>query len=267
MMRLELRILGALLVLISASAVTSGAHRLEKPISYVLQYSQPGRERIKLTITLPDSLRTPITLVMPRAIPMGYGEQRFDRYVEALIAVANTGEPLPVQRVEGPRWRIDRDNARLSHLEYEVDLARMEREIHSAADSSRVRSGYLGLLGYSIFAYLEGLEHRSISLEIRGPAGWPIFSTLAPRVPHTNAFLTVEAANFYALADSQVAMGPKLQVQRFPGTVPLFVALYAEGEVDLELEGKLSLDAMERLIAYFGNAPFKHYTVHVELLR
>jgi predicted metalloprotease with PDZ domain len=198
---------------------------------------------------------------------MGYGEQRFDRYVQSVTAVSNTGEPLLVQRVEGPRWRIGRDNARLSHLEYEVDLARMEREIYSAADSSRIRPGYLGLLGYSIFAYVKGFEDRLIRLHINGPAGWPIFSTLAPRAPPTNLAFTVEAANFYVLADSQIAMGPKLQVQRLPGTVPLFVALYAEGEVDLELEGKLSLDAMEQLIAYFGNAPFKHYTVQVELLR
>jgi predicted metalloprotease with PDZ domain len=51
------------------------------------------------------------------------------------------------------------------------------------------------------------------------------------------------------------------------GTVPLFIAIYSEGDVDIDLEGKLSLEAMERLIDYFGSAPFKHYSVHIELLR
>jgi predicted metalloprotease with PDZ domain len=245
----------------------TGEVRQEKLISYSLRYSEPGTERIRITIALSEPPTASLTLIMPRAIPMGYGEQYFDRYVESVAAFSNSGEPLPVERVEGPRWKIGRDGSRLERLEYEVNLARMEREIYSAADSSKIRTGYVGLLGYSIFGFLEGFESHSISLKIDGPSGWPIFSTLDPRVPPVSSAFTVQAANFYALADSQIALGPKLQVQRLPGTVSLFVAFYTEGEVDIELEGKLSLEAMERLVAYFGNAPFKHYTVHVELLR
>jgi predicted metalloprotease with PDZ domain len=156
---------------------------------------------------------------------------------------------------------------RVRRIEYEVNLARMEREILGASDSSRVRPAYVGLLGYSIFAFVDGFEDRPVRLEIEGPAGWPIFSTLAPQLPAPTGSTAAQAASFYLLADSQIVMGPKLQLQRLTGSVPLFVALYAEAEVDIELHGKVALEAMEKVIAYFGAAPFPHYTILIELLR
>ena len=49
--------------------------------------------------------------------------------------------------------------------------------------------------------------------------------------------------------------------------MPLFLAVHAEGAVDVELVGRLVAETMEQVIAYFGEAPFAHYTVHMELLR
>jgi predicted metalloprotease with PDZ domain len=198
---------------------------------------------------------------------MGYGEQQFDRYVDPVLAFSDAGSPMQVQRTDGPRWTIGKEGARVGHLEYEVNLARMEREILGASDSSRVRTAYVGLLGYSIFAFVEGFENDSIRLQIDGPADWPIFSTLAPQLPAATGSTATQAASFYVLADSQIAMGPKLQLQRLKGNVPVFVAVYAEGEVDITLHGKVASEAMEQVIAYFGAAPFRHYTFLIELLR
>jgi predicted metalloprotease with PDZ domain len=317
MKRLDFKLLIALVVLTFASVPAAAqqqqisyALRYSEPISYAVRYfeafSDRSSDRIRVVISLPHGASAPVapvTLVMPRAIPMGYGEQQFDRYLDPVFAFSEKGESLPVQRVDGPRWRIGGAGTRVGRIEYEVNLARMEREILGASDSSRVRPGYVGLLGYSIFAFVEGTENQSIRLQIDAPASWPVFSTLAPVThplppggtdmnpprdgpkrrqvgrtpksrppalkldPGTASSTTVAAANFYALADSQIAMGPKLQVQQLKGTVPLFVAVYSEGEVDLQLEGELARDAMERVIAYFGSAPFPHYTVLIELLR
>ncbi|MGI8896765.1 MAG: hypothetical protein ACR2IB_00095, partial [Pyrinomonadaceae bacterium] len=259
-----LRFMLALALLICAPVL---AIPQQAQLTYALRYSAPGSERVRVTMTLPDAQAAPLTLVMPRAIPMGYGEQQFDRYVDSVLAFSNSEEPLPVQRTDGPRWTIGKAGARVRRIEYEVNLARMERDILGASDSSRVRPEYVGLLGYSIFAFVDGFENRPIRLQIDGPAGWPIFSTLAPQLPAATGSTVAQAASFYILADSQIAMGPKLQLRRLKGTVPFFVALYAEGEVDVELHGKVSLEAMEQVIAYFGGAPFTHYTVLIELLR
>lgn len=239
----------------------------QEKIVYRLEYAKPDDTTVRVRMTLPGDPAAPVTMVMPRAIPMGYGEQRYDRYVTGVRASAPQGGELLVEREEGPRWRIGAAGGRVRYIEYQVDLARMEREILAASDSSRVRPGYVGLLGYSVFAYVEGWEQRPIHLEIEAPRDWPVFTTLASREPPQKGSAAADAADFYALVDSQAAMGPALQVHERQGAVPLYLAAYAEGPVDLALTGDLAAEALEKLIRYFGAAPFPHYTVHVELLK
>lgn len=52
--------------------------------------------------------------------------------------------------------------------------------------------------------------------------------TLAPVVPAPRGSASAEAPDFYALADSQIVLGPSFTLRREPGPVPLYVAVYAE---------------------------------------
>jgi predicted metalloprotease with PDZ domain len=204
------------------------------------------------------------SFVIPRAIPMGYGEQYYDRFVSEVRAFHAAGQETAPAREEGPRWRLDAGTVRVA---YRVNLQQMEREVLSASDASRVRDGYLGALGYSVFGFVEGFESRPVRLRIDGPAGWPVLSTLAPRSPVSASPVDAVASDFYALADSQIVMGPRVQVQRLTATpAPLYLAAYAEGEVDLDRVGRLATVAFQRVAEYFGTVPFSHYTMHQELL-
>ncbi len=73
-----------------------------------------------------------------------------------------TDDAISVDRDElAPRWIIGKQAASstaITRIEYDVDVAKMERDIFSAADTSKIREGYVGLLGYSIFAFIEGRE-------------------------------------------------------------------------------------------------------------
>lgn len=255
----------ALALILSAIAAPSAAGQV--PLVYHVTYATPGDSALGVRIVLPGDLAAPLTLVVPRAIPMGYSQRAYDRYVTDVIAASPDGEPLFVEREDGPHWRIGPPDRRVRQIEYRVDLARMEREILGAADASRVRPGYVGVLGYSVFAYVEGLEGRPVRLEISGPTDWPVFTTLAPRAPPATARMSGEAADFYELADSQLALGPRLSVTPLMAAVPLYLALYDEGSADVALTGRLAAEAMDALVRYFGSAPFRHYTAHVELLK
>jgi len=92
-------------------------------------------------------------------------------------------------------------------------------------------------------------------------------TTLAPAAPPPLAKATGDAVDFYALADSQVAMGPELRVLRAPSAAPLYLAGYAEGPADPAHTAALVARAMDALVAYFGTTPFAHYTAVVELLK
>ena len=74
-------------------------------------------------------------------------------------------------------------------------------------------------------------------------------------------------SSFYALADSQVVLGPRAAFRRVPGEVPLYLVVYAETAEDLDVEGAVAREALDRVLAYFGSPPFAHYTVYEELLR
>jgi predicted metalloprotease with PDZ domain len=115
--------------------------------------------------------------------------------------------------------------------------------------------------------YLEGAENIPIRLEVRGPEGWPVFTTLAPKTPIDTTKTAGEAANFYRLADSQIAMGPKVQVRRLDTSVPAFFLLYTEVHSDASRQGETFAEAFRTLLAYFGDAPFTHYTAYVEILK
>jgi predicted metalloprotease with PDZ domain len=148
-----------------------------------------------------------------------------------------------------------------------VDLRQMERDITAASDQSRVREGYLGALGYSVFAFVDGQESFATRLRIEGPDTWPVFSTLAPATPVTAVAVEASAPDYYSLADNQIVMGPRMVVRRLTDApVPLYFAAYSEGVVDLDRVARLATTAFQRTADYFGSVPFKHYTMHQELL-
>ena len=245
-------------------ATMPSAQEPASTVAYRLSYEQNGVDSVSIEMSWAPALPAPTALVMPRAIPMGYGEQRYDSFVTDVRAFTSAGPGSAVEREEGPRWRLPAGTQRVS---YRVNLRQMERDIRGASDASRVRDGYLSALGYSVFAFVDGFESRAAALRVDGPAGWPVFSTLAPRVPAATTAVEARAADYYALADAQIVMGPRASIRRLTDTpVPLYQAAYAESAVDLNRYGRLAVTAFQRVVAYFGSVPFQHYTVQQELL-
>ncbi len=235
-------------------------------VRYQVEF-RPGDSAVSVTVTLPRPVGHPGFFVMPRAIPMGYGTQPYDRFVFDLVALDPTGAPIAVEDVEGPRWLIKAGaESPIASISYRVDLARMERLILSAGDASRARPRFLGLLGYSVFGFLDEAVDEPVELTVRVPAGWPVVTTLAPTADSVGA-ATVPAANFYALADAQIMAGPGLAVRRVEGAVPLTVAVYAEDSIDVATITDLADRALRGMTEYFGSAPFPHFTVAIEVLR
>jgi predicted metalloprotease with PDZ domain len=242
--------------------------RAQGNITYQLSYSAPGDSTVHVSLLLSEPMAAPLSLVMPRTYPGGYEQIPYDAYIEHVRAFTADQRSLAVEReADGPRWKISGETEPVARIEYEVNAARMEDRTVSSVETSKVRPGYAGLLGYSIFAYIDGLETRPINLRITVPPAWPVLTTLAPEVPAPLAKAEATVPNYYALADSEILMGPQLQLRKFPGKIPLILAVYAETEEDLAQEGQLAREALDRVQSYFGDVPFQQYTVQLELLR
>jgi len=230
----------------------------QSPIRYDLRYPEAGAATVSVTITLPDAAQAPASLVMPRNYPGGYEQVPYDSFVSDVSAQTPDGKPLTAAKdQDGPRWTLGRRGEAVQRIAYRVDIARMETQLLDAISTSKVRQGYAGLLGYSVFAYIDGLADRKIELHIEGPKGWPVLSTL----PST------AAPDFDTLADSEILLGPDVRVSKIAGKIPLVMAIYAEGPVDGTIEGQLAREALDRVQTYFGDTPFPQYTVQLELLK
>jgi predicted metalloprotease with PDZ domain len=204
------RSLAAALCLILAAT----AHA--QTVRYDLHYPQPGAPAVSVTITLPEPAKAPASLVMPRNYPGGYEQVPYDNFVTDVAALSADGKPLKaVKDADGPRWTLGNRGESVQRIEYRVDIARMESEIHDAVSTSKVRQGYAGLLGYSVFAFLDGLTDRKIELHVDGPKGWPVLTTLP----------SPAAADYDTLADSEILMGPDLKVSKLSGKIPLVTPL------------------------------------------
>jgi predicted metalloprotease with PDZ domain len=256
-------------LLVAAALRVADAGASPEAVAYRVEIGRDPRLRIEILVP-PAASTCPRTLVMPRAIPMGYGEQAYDRFVEGLRAFGKAGEALAVKREEGPRFILCAKGQSLARVAYEVDLARMEEAVLSASDASKWRDGYVSLLGYSVFGFVEGLEGTPAHLDARAPDDWPIVSTLAPSVQAPRGHASASAADYYVLADSQIIAGPRAQWRTLRNApTPVFLSLYseAEGEIDVDLLGQIGGEAFDAVVAYFGSAPFAHYTMQQEYLR
>src|SRR5579871_13647 len=240
----------------------------EQLLEYRLQYAASGDCCVRVQIDFPEPLKAPVSLVIPRTYPGGYEQILYDAFVENVVALTPQGKALTVTReTDGPRWKIGTENDLLAGISYRVNIQRMEDRIVSAVETSKVRRGYAGLLGYSIFSYVDDTENRRIKLHIEAPSGWPVLTTLAAQAPAPLTEASAEAPDYYTLADSQVLLGPDIQIRRLAGKVPLILAIYAETSEDIALEGQLAREALDRVADYFGDPPLPRYTVQLELLR
>ena len=223
----------------------------QSKMTYRVDYPRSSEPRVGIAISPSKPLRGPVTMVFPRAIPGGYTQVFYDRYVEDVKAKSSSGRALKIERQQGSRWLIGDASGDVAQVEYELNVARMERETYDASETSKVRPGYVGLLGYSAFAYFDGMENVPIGLEVNVPSGWPVFSTLEPKAPTDIGRSIADASNYYQLADSQIAFGPKIEIHRLNAKVPFFLLTYAEVDSDAGQFGRIAADAFEKVSDLF----------------
>jgi predicted metalloprotease with PDZ domain len=256
-----------LLILCGPMSVVAASSQTSQ-VAYELQYGSVGDPSVSLRITPKDPLPAPVDLVIPRSYPGGYSFVPYDDFVENVHAFSPDGRSVECKKdADGPRWAIGQGSEKIARIEYRVDVGRMEDRIRSSVESSKIRKNYVGLLGYSVFGYIDGLQQASVNLQVDGPGDWPVLSTLDPRARAQKGTARAKAANYDILADSQVVMGPGVQFRELPGKIDLLVAVYAEGGEDVDAESKLAREALDRVQEYFGDTPFPAYTVLLELLQ
>jgi predicted metalloprotease with PDZ domain len=241
-------LLSTLLLIVCDPARVLAASSQASQVAYELHYGGAGDLSVSLRITPKDSLPAPVDLVIPRSYPGGYSSVPYDDFVEDVRAFSPDGKSIECKKdADGPRWAIGQGNERIARIEYRVNVGRMEDRLRDSVESSKIRKAYAGLLGYSVFGYIDGLQQASINLQVDGPGDWPVLTTLDPRATVQKGTAKAQAVRYDVLADSQVVMGPGVQFRELPGKIDLLVAVYAEGDEDVDAESRLAREALDRV--------------------
>lgn len=232
-------------------------------IKYALTYDDSTKALLHITIQSAKTLGNPVQLVVPRSIPGHYSISEYDKSITNVYAFSGSGQKFQMERDfnDAPRWIFSNGGIKIERIEYDVDLEKMERTL-SKGESSILRRGFAGLLNYSTFGWIEGLEQLPVECSVNTFPAWPIFSTNQPSTSLSQGKLTFSAANYFALADGQIFLGPQFVVREFKGLVPLFVASYCQsGKEYLDDYGEQGTASLGILQQYFGELPFKHYSI------
>lgn len=232
-------------------------------LTYSVVYTDSLSSRLKIAIHLSKEKKGLINFIMPRSVPGAYSVIHYDRFIEDLYAVDNEGKKLLMQKNsdDAPRWYCTDTTKAITRIEYEINLKKMEMRL-DPTDASIARSGFAGLLNYSIFGWIEGTEQEPVQCSVQTFDQWPIFTTNQPVEQMAKGLLTFKTDNYYTLADGQLFMGPQFRVKAFKGVVPLFIVSYCQtGNEYLDDYGKQGIMSLNILNNYFGELPFKQYSI------
>ncbi len=228
---------------------------------------EAGNPLVRVRMQFSQPQKGPLRFVIPRSAPGTYEITDYAHFLKYIDGTTNMGALVPGQKGIGSYFDITPEGSPIQSVSYALNIDKMEDKLEGWASSKR-RNNYLGLLGYSVFGFIEGMENHPINLKIEVSNDWPIFSTLAPSLNRNRAEANYQIQHFAELADAQYLLGEGLQViQVSDAKIPLFAAVYSETEVNLEAIGQMGNQALDLLDQYFGFTPMPHYTMCYEYLK
>ncbi|MDN3618894.1 hypothetical protein QWY81_05410 [Polaribacter undariae] len=238
----------------------------QSKISYTLNYT-PNSEKVVIELEF-DSISTYVAkLVIPRSGPGTYDLTNYLAFVSNVKGYTVSEKVINGVAGDGSFFTFENNDELLIKVSYEVDIKKMELDLLGGFSSSKIRENYLGILGYSVFGFIEGYENQAIILNIKTNNDWPIFSTLSPSIDRKKGTETYETENFALLADGQYLLGSSVKVfQVVESKIPLFVATYSETPISPKEIGRRALLALNGLADYFGYVPMPYYTLCYEFL-
>ncbi|MBW6484252.1 MAG: hypothetical protein K0B10_14490 [Vicingaceae bacterium] len=219
-------------------------------INYEVSMSEPHTHYFEVKMTIIDYQKEYIDVQMPVWAPGSYLVREFSKSVEAVEAVFNK-KMLKIEKLNKNTWRIFSQKAKEVIVSYKVYAFEMSVRT-SFLDASH---GYFN--GTSMFMFVDELRNQPSKVAIYPYKDWKKVSTALPKTADKG--FVYSATNYDILVDAPFEIGNHLTFEFTAAGVLHNVAMYGEGNYNIE---KLKIDmakVVEACTAVFGENPNKNY--------
>lgn len=234
------------IIIVFSSTFLFGAN-----ITYDVAMPLPHTHYFNVTMNIVHHQRDYIDVKMPVWAPGSYLVREFSKNVEEITAVGNN-DSLWVEQLTKNTWRVHTNQSDSVSISYKVYAFELSVRT-SFLDASH---GYFN--GTSMFFYVDELKHEPVVLNIKPYKGWKKISTALSQ--NGNKTYSYKAENYDELVDAPVEIGNHQTFDFTSAGVVHHVALYGDGNFNVEQLSEDMSKIVEAATAVFGVNPNKEYT-------
>ncbi|MBX7094930.1 MAG: PDZ domain-containing protein [Flavobacteriales bacterium] len=216
-------------------------------VRYSLSMPRPETHYFEVDMYISGFKGNFLDLSMPVWAPGSYLVREFEKNVDFFEAESN-GKKLGVKKADKNTWRIETVSSDI-HVHYSVYAYELSVRTSFLDDSH----GYIN--GTSVFMYIEGKKNLSGTLEIKPH---PSFKKISTSLEKTGTN-TYHFPDYDILADCPIEIGNQFTFHFNAAGVDHEVAMYGDGNYDVEELKKDMAKVVEAATRVFGENPNKYY--------
>lgn len=224
---------------------------ISQEITYDLSMKKPQNHLFNVALTLKNFKESTLLLKLPTWSPGSYLIREFSKNIDLVIAKDENGTLLKVNKKAKNAWEVVKGKAKEVHVYYDVYAFELS-----------VRTSFLDLThgfvsGSGVFMYVENQLNKKGKLTIHPYEDFKVISTALPTSKELNTF---EFENYDQLVDCPIEIGNQTVFNFQAANVNHTVAIYGEGNYDVEVLKKDMAKIVTAATDVFGQNPNKNYT-------
>jgi len=216
---------------------------------YTLSALNPSTRFLEVECRLTDVHSPTVELQLPSWRPGRYELQHFAKYIREFAVYDGSEQPLSFRKITKDRWRVDTEGVR----ELIVRYTYYSSVLNAGTCYADERLLYVNPVNLCLYA--DGRLEEPCTLELLIPSDWPIACGMKQIGP-----ATLQAADFYELADCPLIASPDLQHEQYVvGGIPFHVWIHGNYSPDWD---RLKDDFMrftEAQLRLYGEFPEREY--------
>jgi predicted metalloprotease with PDZ domain len=228
-------------------------------INYTVSFPQPQTHYADVIMQMDGCSSEYLDVKMPVWIPGSYMIREFPRFVDVFEAFDKNGRALATEKVDKNTWRVQSSGKASIKVHYQVYAFEL------SVRTSFVDEEHAFLNGSSIFMFVEEYLKKPVTVTIVPSPSWKVISVALDRVNESNPW-KLKADNYDELVDAPFEIGNHLVFSFVAAGLPHEVAMYGEGNFDVDRLKKDMARIVEECTAVFGNHPCKKYVFFIHNL-